>query len=377
MSGTVRTIQFLQSSEFQDGQAAGAIVPGRVRDLVATLQSLTGSVATPEQYGAAGDGVTNDTAAFNSALTNAKTVILGPKKYLVGGVVMNSGNVLIGFTGINLYDDTNNYISSGPVRPQLIAPAGTTNVLSVGTAGQFAILSVVIDGQFNAQNGISDQTISFISHGYVWNCTIVRCSGSCIGGNSFSSIWAGRIDHCELGSSGNGISGPSDLQITGCDFSSCTNAGINAFDGTGASSVANCRFEWSGVGIDFNGATAMAVAGCYTDSNTGAAFQFRNGANNITVTGCANRFNGSAGTAGARSHFYLDGCSHIVLAGNTGKWGNVGNPNGPPYAIEFAGTNTFVSMVGNDFSNVGGTAASIGTNPTSSRAAGNLGYADF
>lgn len=378
MSGTVRTISFLQSSEFQDGQAAGSIIPGRMRDVIATLQSLSGGVATPEQYGAAGDGVTNDTTAFNSALSNANVVLVGPKKYLIGGVVIPSGKVLLGMKGFISADDTGGYITNTAARPILLGAPGTTNMLSVGTANIFAVMDLILNGQGNAQNGISDQTQSFATHCYVGNCTFVNFPGNCFGGGSFGNIVSAHIDHCNFGSSGTGVNGPVDSQITGCGFSAHSAQGLNIYNGTGATSVSNCRFEWNPVGVVLDGAVDVAIDGCWTDSNTGPAFVIQGGAIGITIAGCANRFNGSGGTAGMRSQFYLNTCSHVVLAGNGGRWGNVGNPNGPAYAIEFAGTNTLVSMVGNDFSNTGGTGVSIGTLPGGgSRASGNLGMADF
>lgn len=377
MSGTVRTIAFLQSSEFQDGQSAGSIIPGRVRDLISTLQSLTGSVATPEQYGAAGDGVTNDTTAFNSALANANVVIVGPKKYVCGNVIMNSGNALLGMKGYPVGDDNSGWVTNGAGRPMLLAPAGTTNHISVGTANMFAIDGIIFNGQLNAANGISDMSQSFRDTSIVTNCNFMNYTGNCIGGGSFGNIFSGYVSNCTFGSSGTGINGPDDMQIADCDFSSLSGQGINIYNGTGACSINGCRFEWSALGVNLNGAVDVSIAGCWTDSNTGPAFIIQGGANYITITGCANRFNGNAGTAGSRSHFYLNTCTHVMLAGNGGHWGNAGGANAPNYAIEFAGTNDHCAFTGNDFSNVGGTGVSIGTLPTNSRASGNLGLADF
>ena len=64
MVDTVRTIAYLLSSEFQDGQVAGSITPQDARDLIVSLQSLTTTIA-----------INYRTAAYTLALSDAGLIV--------------------------------------------------------------------------------------------------------------------------------------------------------------------------------------------------------------------------------------------------------------------------------------------------------------
>jgi len=57
----------------------------------------SGQFVTPEQYGAVGDGITDDSAAIQAALNASSFVLFGKKSYrLASQVVFNAGNMLFG-----------------------------------------------------------------------------------------------------------------------------------------------------------------------------------------------------------------------------------------------------------------------------------------
>ena len=69
--------------------------------MVASL--VEGQFVTPEQFGARGDGTTNDTASINAAIASGRTVRFHAKTYLVGQVAVNgASNVTLDGNGATL-----------------------------------------------------------------------------------------------------------------------------------------------------------------------------------------------------------------------------------------------------------------------------------
>lgn len=58
----------------------------------------TSSLKTVKDYGAKGDGTTNDTAAFTSALSDTGVAIVPPGTYLVGTLPMSAGQKILGLS---------------------------------------------------------------------------------------------------------------------------------------------------------------------------------------------------------------------------------------------------------------------------------------
>src|SRR3954468_13871473 len=148
-------------------------VPGDVHprgpDIIA-IQSTTlqpGILPTPQAYGAKGDGVTDDTNAFNNALANNPVVYVPARRYVVGNVVIRSGNSLIGFVAGPLYDSVRSTTA-----PTLMARSGATCVLDVHNASGFQIAGLAIDGINNNPNGISDGS----NFGTLQSLTVSRCN---------------------------------------------------------------------------------------------------------------------------------------------------------------------------------------------------------
>lgn len=65
------------------------------------LGDWVGDAVAVEAFGAIGDGITNDTAAFNEAIASGRPVVLGPKTYRIDGQwTIQSSAVLYGIRGI-------------------------------------------------------------------------------------------------------------------------------------------------------------------------------------------------------------------------------------------------------------------------------------
>lgn len=94
---------------------------------------------TPEQYGAAGDGVTDDTAAFQAAL-DRNTKVFAPKVYRVSRITVYHGALEIG----------------GEVRGQVKIENQATvrGGVIVGRAGESAVLFENHGGELNAMDSI-------------------------------------------------------------------------------------------------------------------------------------------------------------------------------------------------------------------------------
>lgn len=70
------------------------------------IELLTGEFVTPQMYGAVGDGVTDDTVAFQTAIDSGKTVIVPVGDYIVSGLILKGGISFISFGNI----ETNDYL---------------------------------------------------------------------------------------------------------------------------------------------------------------------------------------------------------------------------------------------------------------------------
>lgn len=215
--------------------------------VLAVNTALPNDAVTPESFGAVGDGVTDDTAAFVNAAASGKPVRLGPKTYGISGqwTIANAGVVMIGVPGAS----------------------------TLRRIGQFggAFIAVQADG-FIADGIVFDANKAGVT-AEAWNvlvspavrrvqfrnCRFLNAAGSSLG--SGLTLQGGGILHEHV--------------VANCDFASNTVHGlwVQAVSGV---QVSGCRAQGNGavgINIDFNDASfatqarLVEVTGCRAWNN--------------------------------------------------------------------------------------------------------------
>lgn len=103
--------------------ADGAITAPKIN--ASFLKLITNYYVTPEMYGAAGDGVTNDTQAVQAALDSGIELVLLPNKYLCDGLQVPSNTKIIGGEIVVSDETIFNVIDKSNVRFENIKFTGT------------------------------------------------------------------------------------------------------------------------------------------------------------------------------------------------------------------------------------------------------------
>ncbi|RKD35752.1 MULTISPECIES: right-handed parallel beta-helix repeat-containing protein [unclassified Rhizobium] len=278
-------------------------------------------------YGAVGDGVTNDTAAFNLCLTNNTICWVDPaKKYVAGDVQIKNGNRLIGLGVVQYGDQT---ASTTLARPVLIGASPSTNVLNVsGVSLGAAVQGVFIDCQNANVNGISGGSFQLT----IEDTTVVGCAAGL--GDITSSAYTGgaHILNSTFGNNRRGISNLVDSFVVNVDLANNTGDGVYLGSGANANTIVNTRFEWNhGYGMQsFGGNSNNSIANALFDRNYGAGLRldgtigmsisnstfYRNGRNNVAADQNAQIF-----LSGARNISITGGQSLVGLDdGGTGTY---------------------------------------------------------
>lgn len=347
-----------------------------VGGLSGTGANSSSYVRSVVDYGAIGDGVTDDTAAFNRALAANQVVAVPPKTFAVNNVTMNNGNRLIGLGGMDMgYPETPaNAFADTTLYPMLVPAAGAGNLLNITSIGNIYIGYLSMIGSTTGTLPTSGAAYALAgtgaSHLALDHVAITNCH-SAWGLSNYPHLV--HADSCLFGNCYlDGVDNCVDSLFVGCDFAGNGGNGISFGSGAGSSSLIGCRFEWNtlaGVNLG-DGNTGIAnqivISGGWFDRN-GFAGITTGPAQDIAVTGCNFMRNGKADAAlWSQAHIYLNNVARFTIAGcttNIGADDGGGGTVSPRYAVSFdVPPGAGVVMTGNNFSGYT-TAFSTGTIP--------------
>jgi len=321
----------------------------------------SGSVAN---YGAVGDGVTNDSAAFNLCLTHNTVCWVDPAKvYAVGNVQMKNGNRLIGLGVVQYGDQT---ASTTATRPVLVAVAGATDVLDVSAVnGGAAIDGLFIDCNATGANGISGGSFQLS----VQDTTVVRCAAGLGDTAGTTYTTEAHVSNSTFGGNARGISNPLDSFFVNVDLANNTGDGIYLGGGANANTIVNGRFEWNqGYGIQSYGGTfGNSISNSIFDRNYKAGLRL-DGVTGISISNSVFYRNGRNNTASDQNaQIYMSGSKNVSITGGSSAVGRDDGGTGtytPAYVFSYdtGAASSNVSIAGF----VTGGLFNASTNPTGS-----------
>jgi hypothetical protein len=359
--------------------------------------------ASVSSFGAAGNGTTDDTAAFSKCLstaTNPSKVcwVDAGKTYLVGNVVMNSGFRLQGLgmadyplrTAQPVIQHPNGPGPETTARPILKMKTGAGFILDVrNLKGAGAIHGLFLDcNNTTGTSGISGGSFELsLEH-----VTVVRCETG-FGGADYTG--GAHVTNSSFGFNGNGIVNIIDSFILNADFANNLGNGVFLTGGSNANNISNSRFEWNdGFGIaSYGGATLNAITNCFFDRNKKAGI-FIYGGVGFTISNST--FQGNGGNNAAydeNAQIVINESKNVTIEGGVSmvqKSATNGTTDVPQYVVSFsawAGASKNVTIVGlmtsgqyNASTNpTGGYTAGVlqlGATPTNFTVRGVLGVAD-
>jgi hypothetical protein len=245
-----------------------------------TVESKLQDVVSVKDFGAVGDGVTDDTAAIQAAL-NAVKVTGGCLRFPSGRYIVSSGLTLdlTGFAndadvdGVDIIGDgdSNTSIQWGS------ASAGTILSINGGTSGaQLHLHLRVIGLKFNGDSVASGLNLNIGAFAFIERCYFYTC----VYGLTGTDVLSSRFVDCRFRfntygvqfSGASAISNPNALDFYGCHFGVNTNFGARfdqpsqvsffggSFEGNGGAASGSVR---CGVYINSAGNEGTVGLNCY------------------------------------------------------------------------------------------------------------------
>lgn len=192
---------------------------------------------TPEDFGAVGDGVTDDTQAFINLFANCKNIEIPNKTYLVRGVfdANHDSHTLDG-----------NFLVEGLLEPQantsIVGKAGATIKVITNNKKSYNILTFRNDNiDISGVNFVGDRDTHTGRTGeYGFGISILEASGIRISNCTFRNFWGDGI--CTLARSATPAKSSMNVYIDGCTFENNRRQGLSICYGENYT-INNCVFR--------------------------------------------------------------------------------------------------------------------------------------
>jgi hypothetical protein len=340
-------------------------------------------VADVRRFGAKGDGVTDDSAAFVAAMTASQAVFVPTGKYVLRDVKIPDGARLFGYAGRAYSGDFYSTLPGGPI---LIAAPTAGAILDVAGTRKIYLSGLVLDGVTGraVPNTTGPNCISAGStQMYLENVTVLRCRNG-VGGAEPPSRDAYThnliISNSEFADCGIGISMPIDTIVEGGAVSANYD-GISLGEGAVGNNFIGVRVEWNRHdGYTSYKSSDVQIIGGMVDRNFGAGIEIKSSHHWVLSGLDLRRNNRDATSTGA--DIVLDAATHITLVGSVSRAGRDDDQSGavtPKYVVYFNGdANQFVTIDDNDLSGfVPGGAAWGGVMPQDLILRQNIGTRDI
>ena len=244
---------------------------------------INGAVFNVLDYGATGDGITDDTAAITAAYNDAYTTFSGP-----GVIYFPKGIYSVTSLNFNVANSSVHFMGEGLDCSVLKKRAGTTTpVLKLyGLPKNIIISELEING--NTQTGVSCLVLQDISYVHVHNCKMIDAAvygihgDSCLISTFQECIISNNLDGIAFTLSATPGPNPNANTVRDCVITGNSRRGVSVDNGN-LLSVVNCDLEQNGqegvpttggiyiyASIDDEIGYGMAVIdGCWLEGNEG------------------------------------------------------------------------------------------------------------
>lgn len=359
--------------------AAPVATSGAYADLTGkpTIPSVAGLAATSyvdahtyfvrvKDYGAKGDGATNDTAAITAAITaapNGAVLWFDAGTYLVDGITPKTRQTLTGPSS-RVYLDTTT--DGATIRARLATQ--TAPVVTLPSFARLADLTIVA----NNKTGPAVRATG--------GATLLERVSLTGGTTGFDANYQGghTLVACQIHGNTDGIIQLVDSMVTNCVINANSGAGINLQAGSNDNMIVGNKIEWNdGYGVLGYQADNVTMAGNLID---------RSGKAGVAIISCTHwsvasgviRRNGrlSSGVTSDDCHIYQSSCTGVTVTGIATRHGKDDDGGGydSPSASIVDDLGTDIVYVGNDLSGYVTTVARSLTPGTRRGYAGNAGY---